>query len=89
MLHAVGNDFLCCSRDRHEARGALPVDAQARYARRQTGAQSRLPRDVEAARSLLHGRAHHDIVDFSRINACALDRMRKLLADHAAKKKED
>ena len=78
--HAVVDDFLCRGRDRHQARGALPVERHAGDAGRKAGAQERLSRDIAALRSLLHRCAHHHVVDLAGIDGCALKRVRDRMA---------
>ena len=60
-------------RNRLQARGALAIDGGAADRDRQTGAQRGLARDVAAGGALLHGSAHHHVLDFLRIELGALD----------------
>ena len=74
--HAVVDDLLRGRGDRHEARGALPVDRHAGDAGRKAGAQQRLAGDIAALRSLLQRGAHHHVVDLAGVDGRALERVR-------------
>ncbi len=73
--HAVGDDLLGGDRDRHQTRGALPVDRHAGDAGRKAGAQRALAGDVAAGRALLQRRAHHDVVDLGAVDMGAVQRL--------------
>ena len=75
--HAVVDDLLGGDGDRHQARGALPVDRHAGDAGRKPGAQERLAGDVAALRALLQRRAHHHVVDLAALDRGALQRARR------------
>jgi hypothetical protein len=62
-------------RDGLQARGALAVDGGAADRDRKTGAQGGLAGNVTSGGALLHGGAHHHVLDLRRIDAGALDRM--------------
>ena len=72
-LHAIGDDLLGRSGNRHHAGGALPVHAHAGNAGWQTGTDETLTGRILEGGALLHCSAHHDIVDVLAIQLGALD----------------
>ena len=67
-------------RDRLQAGGALPVDGGAGDRDRKAGADRALAGDVHHHGALLHGAAHHHVLDLAGRDAGALDRF----GDHMA-----
>ncbi|MNO94870.1 hypothetical protein D3C76_864990 [compost metagenome] len=72
-LHAIDHDLFGGNRDRHQTRRALTVDGLAADRQWQAGRQSRQARQVGRRGTALHGRAHHQVVDFTRFDARTLD----------------
>ena len=73
--HAVMHDLFRRGRDRHQPRGALPVDRHPGDRDRQPGADRRLAGDVVAGRALLQCGAEHHILDFGRVDPGAPHRL--------------
>ena len=80
--HIVVDDLLGGGRDRHQAAGALTVDAHAGNAGRQTACETRLAADIVAGRALLQRRAHDAVVDLSGVDAGPLDGSADRIAGH-------
>ncbi|MNJ38737.1 hypothetical protein D3C77_335900 [compost metagenome] len=73
-LHAIDHDLLGGCGNRHQARGALAVESLAADRQRQTSCQRRQTRKVARGCTTLHRRAHHQVVDFTGLDAGAFDR---------------
>ena len=69
------DDLLRRGRDRHQPRGALPIDRHAGNRNWQPGADRRLAGDVVAGRALLQRRAQHHVLDLGRVDAGAPHRL--------------